>query len=204
MKLAKTIAIMVLSVLLAFSLFFNIFIVTILEIKDVDSFKQVLLCRELFDSLNDLSDSTAEEEPEDTTKPDDTELESIPDSTTPVVKPAEGKTIYNDNGVKIVYVEQELGLLGPSLKFYIENNSDQTLDISLTDVYIDGFKADFCGLTCSNLEAGKKAYESFAIWESDYEDFTEFPSVVQFVVEIKDSESWNTIDETEHMSICLS
>ena len=93
--------------------------------------------------------------------------------------------------------------MGPSLKFYVENNTNQTLDICLTDIYIDGFKAELSGMYCSELGAGKKAYESLTLWESDYEDFSEFPSVIEFVIKIQDSASWNTLVETDRMYICL-
>jgi hypothetical protein len=203
MKLVKTIAIITLSVMLTLSVSLNIFIITLLEIEDVDSFKQVLLCRELMDSMSQLQgDAENTSKPVDTTQPEtpntETEIPNIIDKA-----PTAAEVIYNENGVKISYVEQELGLMGPSLKFYVENNTDQTLDICLTNIYIDGFKAEYCGMYCSELGAGKKAYESLTLWESDYEDFSEFPSVIEFVVKIQDSTSWNTLVETEPMYICL-
>jgi hypothetical protein len=203
MKLVKTIAIITLSVMLTLSVSLNIFIITLLEIEDVDSFKQVLLCRELMDSMSQLQgDDEKTGKPVDTTQPEtpntETEIPNIIDKA-----PTDAEVIYNENGVKISYVEQELGLMGPSLKFYVENNTDQTLDICLTNIYIDGFKAEYCGMYCSELGAGKKAYELLTLWESDYEDFSEFPSVIEFVVKIQDSTSWNTLVETEPMYICL-
>lgn len=197
MKLVKTITIITLSVLLAISAFFNIFITSMLEIKDVKSFKQVLLCRELIDSMGQLSGDTT-----NTNNPVDTDTETkVPEVQTK--EPNEEMIIYNEKGVKISYVAQELGLMGPSLKFYVENNTNQTLDIYLTDIYIDGFKADFSGMYCSELGAGKKAYESLTLYEFEYEDFSDFPSVIEFVVKIQDSASWNTIVETDRMYLCL-
>jgi hypothetical protein len=197
MKLAKTIAIITLSVLLAISAFFNIFITSMLEIKDVKSFKQVLLCRELIESMGQLSEDTT-----NTDKPETPNVETpVPEVQTK--EPNEEMIIYNANGVKISYVAQELGLMGPSLKFYVENNTNQTLDICLTDIYIDGFKADLSGMYCSSLGAGKKAYESLTLYEFEYEDFSDFPSVIEFVVKIQDSTSWNTIVETKPMYLCL-
>lgn len=197
MKLVKTITIIVLSVLLAISAFFNIFITSMLEIKDVKSFKQVLLCRELIDSMGQLSEDTA-----NTDEPETPNIETaVPEVQTK--EPNEEMIIYNEKGVKISYVAQELGLLGPSLKFFVENNTDQTLDVCLTDIYIDGFKADLSGMYCSELGAGKKAYESLTLYEFEYEDFSDFPSVIEFVVKIQDSTSWNTIVETKPMYLCL-
>jgi hypothetical protein len=150
--------------------------------------------------MNQSSGNTVDTYPETST------LE-IPnqETTKPITNkvPTDASVIYNENGVKIMLVEQELDLMGPSLKFYIENNTDKTLDIRLTDVYIDGFKADYSSLYCDNLGAGKKAYNTLFIWESDFEEYTEFPSVVQFIVMIQDSDSWNIIAETEHINICL-
>jgi hypothetical protein len=221
MKLAKTITIIVLSVMLALSTALNIFIFAMFEINDAESFKQALLCRELANSMSQLSadnidtnetvDTYSEiSTPEIELPAEETEVleTAAPDTTPEIIKPTDtisidASTIYNENGIKIMLVEQELSLLGPSLKFYIENNTDKTLDIRLTDVYIDGFKADYSSLYCDSLRSGKKAYDSLTIWESDFEDYTEFPSVVQFVVMIQDSESWNVIAETEHINICL-
>lgn len=197
MKLVKTIAIITLSVLLAISAFFNIFITSMLEIKDVKSFKQVLLCHELIDSMGQLSEDTA-----NTDKPETPNIETtVPEVQTK--EPNEEMIIYNENGVKISYIAQELGLLGSSLKFFVENNTDQTLDVCLTDIYIDGFKADLSGMYCSSLGAGKKAYESLTLYEFEYEDFSDFPSVIEFVIKIQNSETWNIIVETKPMYLCL-
>ena len=113
-------------------------------------------------------------------------------------------TIYNENGIRVVFVEQKYTPSGPALNFYIENYTGYTLDIWFADVYIDGVKADFSNLYCDNLPAGMKVYESLILWESDYEDFLlSFPSVVQFIIKVQDSNSWNTIIETEYINICL-
>jgi hypothetical protein len=194
MKLVKTIAIITLSVMLTLSLSLNVFIITLLEIKDVDSFKQVLLCRELIDSMSQLDDTTAGESTDKVETPD-TEVK-VPEVEAPEV----AEVIYNENGIKISFVAQELGLMGPSLKFFVENNTDQTLDICLTNIYIDGIQAEYTGMYCNELAAGRKAYETLTLWESDYEGF---PSVIEFVVKIQNPETWDTIVETDRMYICL-
>jgi hypothetical protein len=153
-----------------------------LEIKDVESFKQVLLCRELL-KMNQFGD---------TDKPN-TE-NKIPEV------PKNAEVIYNENGVKIYFIGQELGLMGPSLKFLVENNTNQILDIKLTNLYIDGFQAEYTGMYCNELAAGKKAYETMTLWENGCETF---PSVIEFVVQIQNSTTWNTIVETKPMYLCL-
>jgi hypothetical protein len=200
MKNVKTIAIIALSILLVFSLSLNIFIFSMFEIKDAESFKQALLCKELLESFN--QSATIVDRPNNSNQQDSSNTDTtVPD--VQIKEPTKDMIIYNANGVKISFVAQELGMMGPSLKFYVENNTDRVLDICLTDIYIDGFKAEFVGMYCDELAAGKKAYESLIMWESDYEDFSDFPSVIEFVVKIQDSATWNTIDETEPMYLQL-
>ena len=191
MKNAKTIVIIALSVLLVFSLSLNIFIFSMFEIKDAESFKQALLCKELLDSFN--QSATIIDRPNNSNQQDSSNTDTtVPD--VQIKEPTKDMIIYNANGVKISFVAQEIGLMGPSLK---------TLDIYLTDVYLDGFKAEFVGMYCDELGAGKKAYESLTIYEYEYEDFSDFPSIIEFVVKIQDTTTWNTIVETEPMYLQL-
>lgn len=200
MKNAKTIVIIALSVLLVFSLSLNIFIFSMFEIKDAESFKQALLCKELLDSFN--QSATIIDRPNNNNQQDSLNTgTTVPD--VQIKEPTKDMIIYNANGVKISFVAQEIGLMGPSLKFYVENNTDKTLDIYLTDVYLDGFKAELVGMYCSELGAGKKTYESLTIYEYEYEDFSDFPSIIEFVVKIQDTATWNTIVETEPMYLQL-
>lgn len=200
MKNVKTIAIITLSVLLVFSLSLNIFIFSMFEIKDAESFKQALLCKELLDSFN--QSATIIDRPNNNNQQDSSNTgTTVPD--VQIKEPTKDMIIYNANGVKISFVAQEIGMMGPSLKFYVENNTNKTLDIYLTDVYLDGFKAEFVGMYCDELGAGKKAYESLTIYEYEYEDFSDFPSIIEFVVKIQDTATWNTIVETEPMYLQL-
>lgn len=181
MKLAKTIIIMVLSVLLALSVSLNIFIFVIFGVKDVQSFKQVLLSKELLDSLTSMSVP-----------------ESTPDTQSPVPEvedtPAE-EVFYQDEYVIIRKLRQENGLLGPTVVFSIENISTYPVLVSFKDVYIDGYKADLSGLYCSCLDPGMKAIEDFTVWESDYEDFTSKPKEVRFIIDIMDPHNYVSLVE---------
>lgn len=197
MKLAKTIAIVALSVMLTLSLSLNIFILTIFEIKDVESFKQVLLCRELMNSFGQLGNTDTDVD----NSADITVDHDVPGTEIKVPEaeaPKDAQVIYNENGVKISLVSQEITLFGPALEFFVENNTDQTLDIYLTDIYIDGIQADFTGMYCSELAADRKAYETLFL-----DDCETFPSVIEFVVQIQDPDTWTTIIETDRMYLCL-
>lgn len=202
MNLFKTITIMVLAVMLTLAISFNIFILAIFEIKDVQSFKQVLLCRELLNSMGQISGNAPEAD--DTTDSSES-FEEVPNETPSVdATPTEPLVVYNENNIKITYVKQELGLLGPTLEFHIENNTDRTITIDFTNVYIDGYIAELSGGICDSLEAGKKAFTSLTLWEVDYEDFTDSPEKVEFIIRLRDSDSWNTLVESEPIHINMT
>ena len=199
MKLAKTIIIMVLAVLLALSVSLNIFILTIFGVKDVASFKQVLLCKELLDSFSNTEVETQEAEdtvPEDTV-PEDT---GVPDQDTEI--PTASFTYAND-WIKVIQLKQTAGLMGPGIKFELENISTESVLISFREIYIDGYKADLSGLYCECLDPGMKAIEEFTLWESDWEDFTSKPREVQFIIEVCDPKSLGTLEYSSAFTITL-
>lgn len=191
MKLAKTIIIMILSVLLALSISLNIFILTILGIKDIQSFKQVLLCKELLDSFTSMN------------SPEATLPEATPDVSTPEADASTEEVFYQDEYVIIRKLKQENGLLGPTVVFLIENISTYPVLISFKDVYIDGYKADLSGLYCECLDPGMKAIEDFTIWESDYEDFTSKPKEVCFIIDIMDPHNYVSLVEPTPAKITI-
>lgn len=191
MKLAKTIIIMILSVLLALSISLNIFILTIFGIKDLQSFKQVLLCKELLDSFTGMS------------SPEATPPETTPDVSTPEADASTEEVFYQDEYVIIRKLKQETGLLGPTVVFSVENISTYPVLISFKDVYIDGYKADLSGLYCECLDPGMKAIEDFTLWKSDYEDFTSKPKEVCFIIDIMDPHNFVSLVEPTPAKITI-
>jgi hypothetical protein len=191
MKLAKTIIIMILSVLLALSISLNIFILTIFGIKDLQSFKQVLLCKELLDSFTSMS------------SPEATPDVSTPEVDTPEADASTEEVFYQDEYVIIRKLKQETGLLGPTVVFSVENISTYPVLISFKDVYIDGYKADLSGLYCECLDPGMKAIEDFTLWKSDYEDFTSKPKEVRFIIDIMDPHNFVSLVEPTPAKITI-
>ena len=197
MNAFKTIVITILAVMLTLSVAFNIFIITILDIKDVTSFKQVLLCRELLLSMNQI--------PEDnTTEAPNTNVESTPNTDSITTAPSESNIIYEDSYIKVTYIKQELSIFGPTVKFLIENKGTKAVDISFTDVHIDGYKVDLCGIYVDSLETSKKSFETLYLYESDYEDFTNYPSVVEFTIIVRDPTSWNDLSGSDVIYININ
>lgn len=198
----KNIVIIILAVMLILSFAFNMFIMTILEITDIESFKQVILCRELMKTVDQATETTEATVDTDAspTETADTMTDTIVDA--PAVN--NSKVLYEDTYIKVTYVKQELSLFGPTIKFLVESKSTDTLDVSFTNVYIDGYQADFCGAYVSALEGGKKVFETLYIYESDYEDFTDFPSTIEFVIKVQDSVSWHDLAESSTIIIRIN
>lgn len=180
-KLGKTITIFILSALLVMSTFFNIFFLTMFGIKDVESFKRALLSKELLDGLTGTTEVVPETDVDQNTS----------DAT-------ESKVVLSEGNIKITYVEQESGLLGPSFKFLIENNSTDSIYVSFTDVYVDGYLTELSGgSTLSELAPSRKTFVSLTVWESDYEDFTDSPTNVEYTILIVNADTWETIVEVD-------
>lgn len=208
MKLAKTIIICVLSCLLTLSVALNIFTYTIFEIHDVESFKQVLFSKELLDSFTSIGNGS-----EDTSEDiiiDSSNNNSEPDQTLDQQEPEEdtnklikGDIIFDEGNILITFVEQSEGLLGPSFKFCVENKTNKSINVSFTDLYIDGFMAEVSGGSIQQLESGKKAFIDVTIWEMEYEDFTNEPEQVEYIIRIWDPETWADIIVSDKQVIYL-
>lgn len=195
-NLGYIIAIAALSALLAVSIFLNIFICSVLGISNGESFGQLLLAKELVTELGNLNteqDSGVTQKPDtavpDTTPP--TMPEPEPDKDEPGV---EQSLSYSNDFIKVEFLNQTTGLLGPALRFEVENRSDRVVTISFTDVYIDGYQASLSGGSCSELAIGKKAFVELTLWQSDWEDFTSWPQEISFIIKTIESDSYFTLD----------
>jgi hypothetical protein len=200
MKNSKAIIISVVITLLVSalvgSIVYNTVVMSVLNISDAESFRKAIVCQELVDSLQQLQDteantgSSAEVEVPDTNTQQPTEDSEIELPEADVEDPVKYEVIYEDTYIKVTYVKQELSIFGPAIKFLIESKTTQTIDISFTNVHIDGYMADLCGVFVSELAEGKKSFETLYIYESDYENYTSFPSMVEFTIKVQDSSSW--------------
>ena len=185
MKLFKLIMNCVMSVLLVLSVALNIFIFSVLGIHNSQSFKECLFAKEMLQSMNSITDNNAEDPQESTTTP----AQSTTDLTNE-------DPIYEDEYVRITYMNKEAGLLGYNYKFLIENLSDQSITVSFDNVYIDGFKCDMSGLYCDELAPNTKAIDVFSAYAGDWEDFTKNPKKAEFTVQIIDPDTLITLKET--------
>lgn len=208
MKLVKTIIICVLSCLLTLSVSLNIFTYTIFGIHDVESFKQVLFNKEILDSFTsvgngseDTSDDAIADSSNDGSKSDQTPEQQEPEVDTN--KLTKGDIIFDEGNILITFIEQSEGLLGPSFKFCVENKTNKSINVSFTDLYIDGFMAEVSGGSIQQLESGKKAFIDVTIWEMEYEDFTNDPEQVEYIIRIWDPETWADIIVSDKQTLYL-
>lgn len=203
-RLGKVIAIMVLSVLLALSTFFNIFFLTIFGIKDAESFKKALFSKELLDGLTEVTEELTDTDVDADTS-DDT-VEDVPqqsDSTSNTDDTlTEEEIVFTSNGVTVTYLKQETSIFGPAFKFRIENNSDDTISVSFTDVYVDGYLVDLTGGGVYDLAPNKKAFATLTVFETDYEEFTNAPSCIEYTIKIMNSDL-TTIAESETKQLTI-
>lgn len=210
MKLAKTIIIMILSVLLALSISLNIFILTIFGIKDLQSFKQVLLCKELLDSFTSMSvpESTPdvsipESIPEVSIPETDTQspVPEVEDTEAPEQAPESDSTpeteafYYANAWITVKELKQGVGLMGPTITIVLENISDEAIRVSFKDLSIDGYASQYSstGVYAEVLDPGMKAIREISLWESDYEAFTSKPEAIAFAIEIIDPNTYGTL-----------
>jgi hypothetical protein len=189
---------------------YNKFIFAVLDVTDAESFRNVVVSQEIVKSLQQSSTDNSDTEtgmgeqsgvltPEadiiETVTPGDNDSSEVENEL------SKGTVIYEDGYVKVTYIKQELSIFGPTVKFLIESECSNVIDVSFTDVHVDGYMADLCGIFVSELKPDKKAFETLYLYESNYENFTSFPSMVEFTIKVQDSESWMDLSESQTIYI---
>lgn len=198
-KRFKVIVNFIIAILFIVSVSFNLFIMSIFEISDAKSFKQALLAKELLDGFNSVESNNITEDElteeatvveEDTTKEaieETTEVEEAVeknDSIKPVIPP-----LYQDENIKVTYLNKVDSTFGLAYEFEIENTSDKPVTVEFSDIYIDGFKVELSELTCKSLAIGEKATGVLTLVQSEWEAFTVEPSKVEFRVTLVNPKS---------------
>lgn len=115
-----------------------------------------------------------------------------------------GETIYEGNGVKVVYqgIEDD-STLGKDIKVYIENNSDATLTLQCDAVSVNGFMVD--PIFSSDVVAHKASFDEISLMSTDLEQnkITDIQDIELSLV-IIDTDSFNRIATTEPIVISNS
>lgn len=98
-----------------------------------------------------------------------------------------GTEVYNEGGIRIVSkgLSDDVEVFGPSMLFYIENNTEQSVMIQTTGVSVNGFMID--AVLSEDVGAGKKAISALTFMSTSLEE--------NGVTEVTDVElSFNIID----------
>jgi hypothetical protein len=113
----------------------------------------------------------------------------------------ETKDVFFENEfVRITYLKYEDGVFGPEYVFEIENISDKELTVRFSDLYIDNYQVFISGLTCTDLLAGKKAVSEMTLLTTEWEQFTDCPTSVSFIIEIVNPKSYSTYFKSDRIN----
>lgn len=113
-----------------------------------------------------------------------------------------GSLLYDDNGVKLVAkgLAEEGSILGQCLILYIENTGDRDVTVQTDHASVNGFMVD--PLFSRDVCAGKHAVAAVTIMSSELEDNAiEEITDVELTFHIFDSDSWDTIVDTDPVSV---
>lgn len=186
MKIFKLILNCVLPTLLVFSIVLNVLLLCGFEFKK-DS--NELTPSNTQTVVTPIEDNASKECPKN---PNKNPVEDNKQTNTPVVmsEPEPVDTlVYEDNNIKVSYVETQQDVSGIVHKFKIENNTTKTLTLSFTDVIINGQKVYISGLTCENLLPGTSVIEDFVLLESEWSQFTSTPNDINFIIKLVNAKS---------------
>lgn len=115
----------------------------------------------------------------------------------------EEQVLYDENNIKITATGMEDGFFGTELKLIIENNSDKSITVQARNCNVNGFMVST--MMSVDVAAGKKANDSLTFETSGLKDCgIESIATMEFVFHIFDTESWDTIVDTDVIAINTS
>lgn len=113
-----------------------------------------------------------------------------------------GEVVFEQDGIKVVARGIDLTdeIWGPQVLFYVENDSAQDVTVQMTDTSVNGFMID--PIFSCQVTPGKVAYTSATFFTDDLEEngITAFETF-EFRVQIVDSDSWNTLKDSDPVTL---
>ena len=113
-----------------------------------------------------------------------------------------GASAYEGEDVRVVVkgLTDTESIFGPSVVVYMENNGQRDLTIQTRNVSVNGYMVD--AIFSSEISAGKRAVDTITFLSSDLEEneITQIESV-ELSLHIFDSETWDTITDTDAVTI---
>lgn len=142
---------------------------------------------------------------------DENEMNSIGEGSSASVKSGsltvsiEEYVVFEDGGIRITakgWTPKSL-LLGPGIKFLIENNSNKAITVHSRNSTVNGYMVDTT--LSSTVAAGKKANDTmyFSQTDLDYAGITTIADI-EFTFHFVDPDSWDTVMDSEIVRILTS
>lgn len=111
-------------------------------------------------------------------------------------------TLYNANGIKIMYKGISYDYGYRNIDLYIENNSSKNVTVQVRDFSINGYMID--PMFSSDIAAGKKINDDISIFSSDlFDNNIDEIETIEFYFHIFDSDSWSNDFDTDIIKINL-
>ena len=192
MKLFKIIAVCIVSVVLVVSLVLNVFLLCGFEISRKNDEAEP-------PTVSEIVETSEPGKPDKAKSP--TVYVSKPESN---VQPSDGKggtLVYWDDNIKVIYTQSSEKECGIIHRFKIQNASSKTLSVLFTDVCINGRQVYISGLTCEHLLSGIETIGELVLMKKDWEQFTDSPSKVSFVIKLVNDKSQLDLYETERITL---
>ena len=112
--------------------------------------------------------------------------------------------LYNKNGIVVTAKKMQDGIFGPEISVSVENNSTQNIVVSSRSLSVNDFMLSASGLY-SDVAAGKKDNAQINLMSSELrESGISTIGEIAFYLNISSSDTYNTIDTTDLITIQTS
>ena len=129
----------------------------------------------------------------------DTPLAAVVIDDSVTTTPVEGTVVYEKDNIKISYIGKELSDYTNDFSFLIENETGKTITVQAENVSIDGVMYD--PIFSADVKSGAIANEAISFWD---DDFPKTQKEMELTFHICDTESWDTILDTDPITIDVS
>lgn len=120
----------------------------------------------------------------------------------PLPQKEEGKVVFNQDSIKITCLGFDYygSWVGPTLKFKVENNSQENIRVSFEDTSINGYMMN--SIDSIKVASGKKANGELSWFFSDFEE-NNIVKVdnIEFYFHIYNYDTYRTIVDSEVISL---
>ena len=114
----------------------------------------------------------------------------------------EGTEVFSEQGIRFVVqrLDNDDPVWGSNVRVYVENNSDRSITVQLTDVSVNGYMID--PYYFSELMPGKVSFDRVTFSTTDFDDnHITAIETLEFRIHVYDSASWDTILDSDVISL---